>query len=102
MILGSLYRALFRGLFFAAVLCIPSQVCLGKAAPDIPGPLKPWVKWVLHGQEAQQFCVPRHDNASSLECAWPNALVAAFGDQFAHPCDNLCRSHWSVVHNQIE
>ena len=57
---------------------------LGRPAPAVPEALKPWVPWVLHGQEAA-LCPFLHGQGSEdksdvtdqsgVECAWPARLA---------------------------
>ena len=61
-------------LLLLIVLPFPLQTCFAKSTPNIPDQLKPWVDWVLHGQEEQILCVPHYNNPNSLECNWPTAL----------------------------
>ena len=48
----------------------------------IPEPLRPWVGWVLHGQE-QVLCPSLHDHADDDErrCAWPARLQLVLGEK---------------------
>lgn len=57
------------------------QPCWARTAPHVPELLEPWVKWVLHGQEAQLECIPHYDDASVYQCAWPSALSISLTDQ---------------------
>jgi len=45
----------------------------GIADQDIPETLKPWVGWVLHGQEEKR-CPSQYDNTDSYRCSWPSRL----------------------------
>ena len=50
---------------------------------DVPDPLKPWIPWVLHGEQAR-FCPPTPD-ASQRLCNWPSRLtldLSAEGGRF--------------------
>ncbi|MGQ0528337.1 MAG: hypothetical protein ACT4PG_00685 [Panacagrimonas sp.] len=50
---------------------------------DVPDPLKPWIPWVLHDQQAR-FCPPTPDAAQRL-CHWPSRLaldLSAEGGRF--------------------
>lgn len=40
---------------------------------EVPEPLKPWVDWVLYGQE-QQSCTHAFNNQNQRFCAWPSTL----------------------------
>jgi hypothetical protein len=46
---------------------------------EIPDELRPWIPWVLHGEEAF-FCPPRFDQAKERHCAWPARLELAVDD----------------------
>ncbi len=53
-----------------------------QAAPPtaIPEPLRPWVDWVLHGQEEMR-CPLLYSDSVGRRCAWPSALRVAINDQ---------------------
>ena len=63
---------------------------LGRPAPAVPEALKPWVPWVLHGQEAA-LCPFLHGQGSEdksdvtdqsgVECAWPARLSLQLRDK---------------------
>ncbi|HIV70442.1 MAG TPA: hypothetical protein H9903_05910 [Candidatus Aquabacterium excrementipullorum] len=40
---------------------------------DVPGALKDWLPWTLHGQEAL-LCPPAYNAESDKACVWPSAL----------------------------
>ncbi len=46
----------------------------------IPEPLRPWVDWVLHGQEEMR-CPLLYSDTVGRRCAWPSALRVAINDQ---------------------
>ncbi len=58
-------------LFF---LLLPLSSFAAGPANDIPEQLKPWVPWVLHNQEQQQFCTASADGKQRF-CLWPEPLV---------------------------
>lgn len=43
------------------------------AVDEVPEPLKPWVKWVLQGEE-QRRCPFRYNSADERPCDWPGVL----------------------------
>ena len=43
------------------------------APQDVPAPLQPWIKWVLHGQE-QRACPILYNNGDEHRCGWPARL----------------------------
>lgn len=47
---------------------------------QVPAPLKPWVPWVLHGQE-EQTCPFLYSDPAQRRCAWPGRLVLELGPQ---------------------
>ena len=49
------------------------------AVKDVPEPLKPWVQWVLHGQEERQ-CPFLYNNADRYRCTWPSGLTLDLKD----------------------
>ena len=63
---------------------------LGRPSPAVPEALKPWVPWVLHGQEAA-LCPFLHGQGSEdksdvtdqsgVECAWPARLALQLRDK---------------------
>lgn len=69
--MASQWRAAF------AILAWLSMAAAAQAAPlaerDVPAPLKPWIGWVLYGQEPE-LCPPLHDNAVQKLCVWPGQL----------------------------
>lgn len=48
------------------------------AEKDVPEPLKPWVGWVLQGQEAERC--PFFHGRSGKQCAWPATLALELDD----------------------
>lgn len=48
------------------------------AEKDVPDPLKPWVGWVLQGQEAERC--PFFHGRGTKECTWPAALSLELDD----------------------
>jgi len=53
----------------------------GVTPSDLPGVLKPWVKWVLHGKEKEISCIPHYNDAHTLECSWPGRLHIFLDDK---------------------
>ncbi|WP_434130461.1 hypothetical protein [Methylocaldum sp. GT1BB] len=50
-------------------------------APDsVPGPLKPWTDWVLHGHE-DRSCPQVQGNSEERRCAWPTSLELVLDDR---------------------
>lgn len=78
------HRFLYHGFLIVwgwVFVFILIQPCWAKTAPHVPELLEPWVKWVLHGQEAQLDCIPLYDDADMYQCAWPSALSISLTDQ---------------------
>lgn len=61
-------------LALAATLVSAMAVAGPLPTRDVPEPLKPWIPWVLQGQEAR-FCPPAHDNGGQRLCLWPSQLA---------------------------
>ncbi|MEJ2689542.1 MAG: hypothetical protein P8130_06245 [Deltaproteobacteria bacterium] len=40
----------------------------------LPGALKDWQQWVLHGEEELLYCVPQFDASDKRDCIWPDEL----------------------------
>lgn len=40
----------------------------------LPDSLRPWVPWVMHGNETLA-CPPAHDDGSTRQCVWPSELA---------------------------
>ena len=63
---------------------------LGRPSPAVPEALKPWVPWVLHGQE-EALCPFLHgqgpagssqeEDDSAIECSWPARLALQLRDK---------------------
>jgi hypothetical protein len=63
-----------RGLMVLLLLGQTMTATAGAMAErDVPAPLKPWVGWVLHGEQAN-LCPPVQDDASRRLCRWPSQL----------------------------
>ena len=61
-------------------LLLSTQASAGPlAVKDVPEPLKPWVQWVLHGQEEKQ-CPFLYNNADQYRCTWPSGLDLVLKD----------------------
>ena len=48
------------------------------AREEVPGPLAPWIDWVLRGHEAERC--PLLQGAGTRSCLWPSRLELALGD----------------------
>jgi len=59
---------------------------LAAAAPlkreEVPGPLQPWISWVLHGSEAE-LC-PFFQGQNGRRCAWPSVLALELDKSGGH------------------
>ncbi|MGF1615736.1 MAG: hypothetical protein ACFCVA_18020 [Gammaproteobacteria bacterium] len=72
------------------LLALGLLLCLAVAArplavDEVPEPLKPWVSWVLHGEE-QRHCPFLYHSADERACDWPGMLylnLTADGGDFA-------------------
>ena len=67
------------------VLVAPRAGAKPMSAEEVPEPLKPWIPWVLHGQEAQR-CPFLYNNPDKHHCAWAGRLqleLAAGGGSFS-------------------
>jgi hypothetical protein len=65
---------------------------------EIPEILKPWVPWVLYGQEQQQ-CPFLYNDGASRECLWPARLqltLDATGGQFSQTWRVFARA-WAAL-----
>jgi len=58
--------------FLFSPLGVAHSAPLGR--DQVPEPLKPWVDWVLKGQE-KNLCPFLNGNENRKECVWPSALV---------------------------
>lgn len=47
---------------------------------EVPEPLKPWVEWVLFGQD-KQACSHAYNNSQQVFCAWPSTLKLELDNQ---------------------
>lgn len=41
---------------------------------NVPEPLKPWIPWVLHGQEERYDCPSLYNLENRWQCSWPTRL----------------------------
>ncbi len=71
----------------------------GPASPAwVPGPLRDWVPWALHGREADT-CPPLATDAGVHLCAWPTSLALDLNDRggtFAQEWE-LAREDWAAL-----
>jgi hypothetical protein len=71
------------------ILLSGSQVSHGQERADIPDVLKPWMSWVMYGQEFRSCpALGGGSTADSYACAWPGELVVAVtteGGRFSQP-----------------
>ena len=82
-------RALRPLIYVVSLLLIFSAAAQPRAAPlseeAVPEPLKPWVEWVLYGQESQR-CPFVYRDFDHKRCLWPDVLdirVDASGVSFS-------------------
>jgi hypothetical protein len=65
-----------------AALATSTATLFAHAAPlaraDVPDPLKTWIPWAMHGEEAL-LCPARHDAADQHTCTWPSRLELRAG-----------------------
>ena len=45
-----------------------------KPPVSVPDALKPWVDWVLYGQESVLDGIPAYNNSARVQCIWPSEL----------------------------
>ncbi len=81
-----------KRLLLISVLILPVLAVSARplAVEQVPEPLKPWVDWVLKGEE-QRVCPFAFNNAETRFCAWPSRLqltLTQTGGHFAQ--------HWQV------
>lgn len=71
-----------RAWFLLLTLCLTQAPLFAAplAPQDVPEPLKPWMAWVLHGQEEQR-CPFLYNNGDQHRCGWPSRLELKLGDQ---------------------
>jgi len=74
-----------RSSFHTGVAPLLIGVCMlasasSPAAPlsrqDVPGPLQPWVPWVLHGAQERQ-CPYFYNNGEQRQCSWSSRMTLA-------------------------
>lgn len=63
----------------AMAVAVPAAHAEPLEEKDVPEPLKPWIGWVLEGQEAAR-CPFFHGNADRRTCAWPATLALELDD----------------------
>jgi hypothetical protein len=56
------------------VLCLLYLPAAEAKQAKVPEELKPWVDWVLHGQDSQYRGIPLYNNNGTKRCAWPGEL----------------------------
>ena len=74
------------------LLCATSLFATAKPLPQqkVPDPLRPWIDWVLHGEE-EKNCPLIYNNLSQKICSWPSELQLEFN---AH--DAFFSQQWEV------
>ncbi len=80
---GPLTLSLFAlAVTFAALTAASSVQARPLSVSEVPEPLRPWVPWVLYGQEASR-CPFFQDQRESMPkgCAWPSKLRLELDDQ---------------------
>lgn len=74
----------FIFLFILNIFLIPLAFAETLLSKDVPEPLKPWIKWVLRGQD-EKFCPFVYRSVNEQYCRWPSKLDLALdrhGGQF--------------------
>ena len=70
-------------IFLLTFLCAQTTLFAAPMSEDeVPEALKPWVNWVLHGEE-KQSC-PQAYNSVERYCAWPSRLNLQLDDSEGH------------------
>lgn len=59
--------------FLLMMVLVPTASAALRSA-DVPGPLRPWVDWVLHGHD-EIYCPLVYNDVSQRRCAWPSRLA---------------------------
>jgi hypothetical protein len=80
-------------------LLLASPLALRAAAPDptsapdkaIPEPLRPWIGWVLRGDDERAVRCPGLDGKDDRVCAWPARLALTLDDR-----GGKFEQHWEV------
>ncbi len=68
-------RRILTSLFCSLIfLLLPLSTLATVPDNDIPEQLRPWIPWVLHDHEKQQFCTSSADGTKHF-CLWPEPLV---------------------------
>jgi hypothetical protein len=71
-------RIKYLAVFVFFISCLPLSAA--PLTPDkVPEPLKPWIPWVLHGQE-QYNCPSPFNSEDQWECSWPTRLELRLGE----------------------
>ncbi|HUU40003.1 MAG TPA: hypothetical protein VMW42_03585, partial [Desulfatiglandales bacterium] len=90
---STIFNMIFRSSLLVCFLLTFLQPCFAKNPPKIPDPLKPWVDWVLHDQEARMKCIPRYNDPENLQCNWPTELKIDLNDK-----GGVFRQSWQIYH----
>ena len=74
------------------------------AAKDVPPPLRPWLSWVLHGEDSRN-CPFAHDDAGQRSCVWPGELTLdldAGGGRFSYRVESFADGAWLALPGDAE
>jgi hypothetical protein len=71
---------LAAGLTLFSLLASTCVMAEALSSAQVPEPLRPWVDWVLHGQEAAR-CPFLLDAADQRQCLWPSRLDLTVDDR---------------------
>ncbi|MCD4741108.1 MAG: hypothetical protein K8R67_01310, partial [Desulfobacteraceae bacterium] len=77
------------------LLCATSLFAEPLPQQKVPDPLKPWVDWVLHGEE-EKDCPLIYNRLSQEVCSWPSDLKLDF-----YAKDALFSQKWEVYSKDI-
>jgi len=77
------------------LLCTTSLFAEPIAEQKVPDSLKPWIDWVLHGEEEQE-CPLVYNRLSQQVCTWPSELKLTFDAKEA-----LFEQKWDVYAKEI-
>ncbi len=72
-------RIVLSALIFLLILVHQAQAA-ASAPAWVPGALREWVGWALHGKE-EQACPPLHVDPAIRVCAWPSSLALDLHDR---------------------
>ncbi|MCK5099359.1 MAG: hypothetical protein KAR45_14715, partial [Desulfobacteraceae bacterium] len=76
-------------------LCATSLFAEPLPQQKVPDSLKPWIDWVLHGEE-EQTCPLIYNKLSQKLCSWPSELKLEFNSK-----DALFSQKWEVYSKDI-